>query len=270
MPPGDLADRGARPLGPGEGDALHTRIGDHLGDLIVVGEHVRVDAIGQPRLAEHPLDSEGGLRAIARVLEQDRVAQDQVRGREPCHLVIGVVPRHDTDQDADRFGLHDGGAGAGDVEHLVREELLGAVRIIVVDVRDEIDLATRLDDGLAHLERDERSQFFPLFAVERGDALDQGDPLLQPAIPPLRIGFRGAIESLPCLLVGDLGELGQLLAGCRIHCRVDTHVRRRSFIVRCVIAELRAHQCARILDYHCCSLFMSRPIPNPPPLMRWH
>ena len=44
--PAVRGDSGAGPLGAGQRDALHSRVGDHRRDLVVGGEHVHVDPVG--------------------------------------------------------------------------------------------------------------------------------------------------------------------------------------------------------------------------------
>ena len=96
--PGDLGDRRAGPLGAGQRDAPHARVGDDLGDLVVRGEDRLVGAVREARVVVDLLDRRGRLRALRRVLEQDRVADDQVRAGETGHLVVGEVPGHDPEQ----------------------------------------------------------------------------------------------------------------------------------------------------------------------------
>ncbi len=49
----------------------------------------------------------GGLGALRRVLEQDRVADHEARAGEPRHLVGGEVPRHDPQDHAQRAAADD-------------------------------------------------------------------------------------------------------------------------------------------------------------------
>ena len=66
-------------------------------------EEVRVDALGHAGVVEALLDRQGGLRVELGVLEQDRVAEHQVRSGDPDDLVERVVPRLDGEDDADRL-----------------------------------------------------------------------------------------------------------------------------------------------------------------------
>ena len=79
-------------------------------DLLDVGdgqEDVGVDALGHAGVVEALLDGQRGLRVELGVLEQDRVAEHQVRPGHPDHLVQRVVPRLDGEDDADRLVLDD-------------------------------------------------------------------------------------------------------------------------------------------------------------------
>ena len=146
---GDLGDGRAGPLGAGHRDPAHPRVGDRLGDLLVGGEDRLIGPGGDPRVLVHLLDRRGRLGALRRRLEQDRVADDQVRAGEAGHLVVGEVPGHDPDQRAHRAPPDHRCAVAGEqIDRLVREELLGPLGVVAVDVAAEIDLAEGLPVGL--------------------------------------------------------------------------------------------------------------------------
>src|SRR5207342_761868 len=84
MSASDLRDGGAGALGAGDGYAADARIGDYPLDLLVRGVDVHVCAVGEASIAEHLRHRLSRLRALGRVLQQKRVADDQVRRREAC------------------------------------------------------------------------------------------------------------------------------------------------------------------------------------------
>ncbi len=59
-----------------------------------------VGADGRLGVVEDLSDRGGGFGALRRVLEQDRVARDDVRAGEAGYLVVREVPGHDAEQDA--------------------------------------------------------------------------------------------------------------------------------------------------------------------------
>src|SRR3954463_9450375 len=105
--PGERGDAAARPFAAGEGDAPYQRMGDDLLDVGDPQEDVGVDALGHAGVGEALLDRQGGLRVELGVLEQDGVAQHEVRPGDADHLVERVVPRLDREEDADRLVLDD-------------------------------------------------------------------------------------------------------------------------------------------------------------------
>ena len=111
---GDLGDGGAGALGAGERDALHARVGDDRLDLLVRGVDVHVGALGEAGVEEDLLDRGGRLGALLGVLQQDRVADDEVRAGEAGDLVVREVPRHDAEQHAERRAADEGRALAGE------------------------------------------------------------------------------------------------------------------------------------------------------------
>src|SRR3954452_1585656 len=77
-------------LAPGKRDALDEGVRDDLLDVGDGQEDVGVDASGHTCIVESLLDGEGGLRVQLGVLEQNRVAQLQVRSGRPDNLVKRV------------------------------------------------------------------------------------------------------------------------------------------------------------------------------------
>src|SRR5699024_7945738 len=68
------ADDRSGPLGPGQRYTLHARIGDERSDLVVVGEQVRVTAVGDTGGAEDLLDEQRRTAADIAVRELERLA----------------------------------------------------------------------------------------------------------------------------------------------------------------------------------------------------
>jgi len=78
-----------------------------------------VDTRRRAGLGDDLLDPDGLLWAVARVFEQYGVAQQQVRCDEAGSLVQRKVPRHDSQQRADRCSAHYRPTLACNVELLV-------------------------------------------------------------------------------------------------------------------------------------------------------
>ena len=153
---GDLGDRGTGPLGAGDRHAVHARVGDDPLDLVVRRVDVLVDALGRAGVVVDLLDRLGRFRALRRVLQQDRVADDEVRAGEAGHLVVGEVPRHDPEQRPEGAAPHDRGAVAAEVlDRFVGHDFLGVVGVEGVDFAAEVDLHEGLLDRLAHLADDD-------------------------------------------------------------------------------------------------------------------
>jgi len=87
------------------------------------------------------------------VLHDHRVADHQVQPGDAGELIIGVVPRLDAEDHAER-GVLDHSLTTGDCQILGRQEGLGVVGIIFEDVGADVDLTASLGDELAHLKRD--------------------------------------------------------------------------------------------------------------------
>ena len=116
----DLGDRRARALRAGQRNPLHAWVGDDVRDLLVGGVDVDVGALGVAGVGEDLLHRRRRFGALRSVLEHDGVAQRQVRAGEPGDLVVGVVPRHDAEQHADRAAPDQRGALAVDAVRSAR------------------------------------------------------------------------------------------------------------------------------------------------------
>ena len=223
--PGDLGDGGTGPLGAGQRDAAHPAVGDGPLDLLVRGVDVGVGPGREAGVVEDLLQGLGRLRALGRVLEQDGVAVDQVRAGEPGHLVVGVVPRHDPEEDTERTAAHDGRSLAVEQrDRLVRRERFGVVGVEVVDGGAELDLADGLGDRLAHLTDDDLGEVLDPLGVQLADPTHEGGPLghgrrCRPrAVRLVRPG-----DGVPQRVVGDRRVGLDRLAGRRVHHCVLSH-----------------------------------------------
>jgi hypothetical protein len=159
------------------------------------------------------------------VLEQDRVADRQVRAREARHLVVGEVPRHDPEQGAVRAAADVGRAVAVEqLDLLVGQQLGRVVGVVLVDRGAEVELAERLLDGLAHLAHDDLGEPLALLGVDLADAADELRALLDGRRgAPLPDRLVGAADRVAQVVVGDRRVLLDGLAGCGVHHRVVAH-----------------------------------------------
>ena len=204
-------------LAAGHRHATNPGVGDHGGDLLVGGEDVDVGVGRQPGVAEDLLHRQRRLRALRRVLEDDRVSDHQVRGREPGHLVIRVVPRHDAQQRPDRGLPHPCRSRRPGGQRLILEQLRALLGVVPVDARGELQFALGLGGGLAHLAGDDRAQVTGAVAVELGDPAQHVRPLGLGRMPPRRVPPFGPGQHLADLGVRRRRELPFELARCRIH-----------------------------------------------------
>ena len=97
-------------------------------------------------------ESRRALRYVTRVLHEERVAGHQLRARNSRELIIGKVPRFDSEKHADRAALHVGGPDDR-LERRRGEKTLRMLGVVREDLRTEFDLAPRFADALAHLDR---------------------------------------------------------------------------------------------------------------------
>ena len=190
---GDRGDDRAGALRAGQRDAGDPRVGDDRLDLVVRGEDVDVGALGHPGVLHQLRDGQRRAGHRLGVLEDDRVAQHQVRRREAGDLVEGVVPRHDPEQRADRQLLHDGLAAGERLDRLVRGEGRALVGEVVEDLAAELRLADGLAQRLAHLAGGDRAQLVLALHEELGDPVDHLGALLDRDVLPRvvrRVGRR--------------------------------------------------------------------------------
>jgi hypothetical protein len=113
---------------------------DHVGDVAGLEEAVREPAGRDTGLAEHRFEGQRRMRTGARMLEQDRVAEHQVRGRDPGDLVERVVPRLHGAQRPERFGEQHGVAHPA-LERTRRREREAVSTVVIEDLRGQIRLS---------------------------------------------------------------------------------------------------------------------------------
>jgi hypothetical protein len=92
--------------------------------------------------------------------------------------------------------------------------------VVVEDLRGQVGLLTRLDDPLAHLQRDERREPVALLGQQFPRAMDDRGTLLEGAVTP---GAEGLVRGLDGAVNGSRVEAVELphdLPGVGIHCRV--------------------------------------------------
>ena len=137
---------------------------------------------------------------------QQDVAGHQMRTRNPRELVVGKVPRLDTEDHADRAALHMPDP-KGRMQFDVRKEALGILGVVGEDRRTELDFPSRFVNALAHFQRHGMRQFFGPVVHESGSFGDNDRPLgIALALPGLE-AFGSGRELLFELLVGELVEL---------------------------------------------------------------
>ncbi|CVN11685.1 Uncharacterised protein [Streptococcus pneumoniae] len=199
----ERADHGAGPLGAGQGDAGHARVGDELGDLVVRGEDVGVHAGRHAGVVHDLLHGQGRARADLGVLEHDRVAEHEVRRGETGDLVVREVPRHDAQQHTQGQVADHGAAAPVGLDGAVRGEGGALVREVAEDGRAELRLLDALGHALAHLGGDDLRELVLALLEEVRDLLHDGGALLDGAGGPRTLGGLGGGQQLVDLTVGE-------------------------------------------------------------------
>lgn len=142
---------------------------------------------------EQLFEGERRLWAEFGVLEQHRVADDEV-GRSKTHdLIQRVVPRLDAEQDAQRRVQH-GGFTLRHRDGLGFEEARALLAVVVEDAGGERDFALGLAQQLAHFERDQAGKFISALEHQLGGAAHDRGPLRHRALAPLAVGLVGALD----------------------------------------------------------------------------
>ena len=199
-------------------------VGDDRRRLLVGRVDVRVRALGQSGVPVDLLDGRRGLGALRGVLQQDRVAEHEVRRGEARDLVVREVPRHDPEQHPEGRAADDRRALAEDVDRLVAGDLLGVVGVVLGDVGGEVDLALRCRERLAHLADDDRGELVAPLAVQLGGAADERRALGDRRVAPRAVGGIRLLDDGLERIVGDRRIGGEGLAGRGVDDGVVGHV----------------------------------------------
>jgi hypothetical protein len=177
-------------------------------------------------VAEQLREGERRLRADAGVLQQDRVAEDEVRAGHPGHLVEGVVPRLDRQEDAERLGLEDGLTGLR-LERLLPHDPGPLVGVVAEDLRRCVHLLLTLADQLSHLERDQLRESVLALGKQLRRPADDLSPLPdRPPAPAPECGV-GRLDRTVDLLAVERLERAHGLARIRVHGHVVGNLRCR-------------------------------------------
>ncbi len=115
------------------------------------------------------------------------------------------------------------GALAEDRERLIGGDHVRLIRVVLGDVRREVDLAERGSERLAHLPDDDGGQLLSAFPMELGRAADDPRPLGDRKLPPgdeRRMGFG---ERPLDLGIGEAVVAGHGLPRGRVHDGVVAH-----------------------------------------------
>jgi hypothetical protein len=250
MAPGDLGDRRAGALAAGQRHAVHQRALDHALDVGGLDEHVGVDARRRAGVAEQLLQRQRALRAVAGVLEQDRVAEQQVGPGEPDHLVERVVPRLDAEQRSQRLAQDHRVAGVGRDRPWRRE---GRPRVAVVqeDPRREVRLRAGVADELAHLQRHDLREAVAALGEQLAGTTDDPGALADGAAPPATERLVGGLDRPVDLLAVERVELHHALAGVGVGGRVVLRVSCGSHARSGRPRRRRVEPCARVVRPIC-------------------
>ena len=203
-------------------------------------EQVRVPAFGDSGSAEDLLDQQRRPPADVGVFEHDRIAQHQVRGCEPGHLIVGEVPRHHPEQGTDRQRFDPSSTGNRRRDLIVRGQSGSVDAVVIDDVGGELDLVNGLGIRLAHLDRDRLREFVLAFVEDlRGPPHDSRSFLNVGVLPRQIRGVSGGDSGFD-LGIRCLGEGLEDLPGRGILNTVVRHSCSFACPGRIAIARLEA------------------------------
>ena len=208
------------------------------------------------------------------MLENDGVAEHEVRTSEPGHLIVRVIPRHHADQRADWQVSDERRASRSALDWLVGKEFSGVIGIIFKDFRREFHLDKRLAHGLAHLVVDDRGKLLLLVAIGGHRLAHQRRALFDGRGPPPRaIGVIGGVHRRGDLLVGEgfkafLDLSGRRIGHCisahrvafRCHTSRHTHPERQSRAFFVARAPLECVFSSRLAAWY--AIFVSSALPQ--------
>ncbi len=150
------------------------------------------------------------------MLEDDGVAEHEVRCGEASDLVVGEVPGHDAQQRTDRATLDEGLAARHRFDRLIGGELRSVVGVVVEDLLAEFGLFLSFRGGLAHLLSDDLRELFFVLAEESGDLVDDRCAFLDRLLAPAQVALVCGFEDLLDLFVGGIVELLDDFTGGRV------------------------------------------------------
>ncbi len=201
----------------GQRDALDARVIDDLVGLVMRDQQIGIQADRSARFGQQLLEGDGALRHDARMLYQQNIARHQVRTGDPRKLVIGKIPRLDTEDQTDRAALHMAVTQTRMKFHRC-QKFLGVLGVVGEDIGTKLHLSAGLADPLSHLARHDARERVSLFVEERGCLGDNDRPLGIGLVPPGFKAFRGRRDLGLELLVGqgleflqDLSVAGSVL-----------------------------------------------------------
>ena len=221
----DRRDDGPRAFRSGQRHPDDAAVTDHGLDLPVGGEDVDVRAFGNAGLIHEFLHGQRRLRHRLGMLEDDRVAQHQVWGREARDLIEGVVPRHDAQQRPDREFLHVRLAAGERLDFLIGRQTWALRGEVVEDVAAEVGFAHRFGKGLAHFLGRDGTEARRVLLEQLSDPGDDPGPLGYGQVPPgsvrcigrsqrrLDLGIGREVERLSWITGGGIDYLVPGLGG---------------------------------------------------------
>jgi hypothetical protein len=194
---------------------------DHRLDLRTSDKKRSKHVVRKAGLLKDALDRQGASWHVRRVLQDADVSGHQGWRGEAEHLPQREVPRHDGEDDTERFedGVRFGAFGGDDVWCEVR---LGVVRIVIADPRALLDLGMALRQRLAHLLGHQPCEIAILLSQHDGRLLHQRGPCAERCVPPQSPcfvrpgdGCRGMFGRH--VLVGLHRLAGRRIHGCEAH-----------------------------------------------------
>src|ERR1700730_10857168 len=173
-------------LGPGaSGSGMSTYSRPSTGRRLFIGdEDVGVRPLRSTSFEEQLLERQRALRNVRRMLHDQRVAEHEIGAGDACELIVGEVPRLDAEEHAQRR-VFDYGFAARHLQLFGGQKRLCVVRVVLQNVGAQVDLAPRLGEQLAHLERDVLRELLALLAEDLDSILKDLFAVGQGALAPI-------------------------------------------------------------------------------------
>ena len=140
------------------------------------------------------------------MLEDDCVAQQQVRRRKTGDLVVGEVPRHDAQKRAQWFLADDGQLGTLGGQVFIGEELVGVLGVPAVDIGNDVDFRLGPPSQLPHFAPNVLGQFSLAFGVQVSSPGEDFCAFLDRGLAPAFVSGGGAIEDVIARRILDAVE----------------------------------------------------------------